>query len=234
MIATMNAKSCEEIKSFLSRMSDVYKVPYETHPKDRLRQCVFGGTTNTEQFLPFDRSGNRRFLPVKTDRNQMEKHILDDENYSRRYIDQLWAEAMTLYRNRDFSLKFSPEMEQILEQKLNDHMPEDTKVGVIQAFLDHCTERYVCSRMIYEKAFHREGQEPKMWELREINDIMNGSIKGWRRVKQHRYPEYGVQLSWERITEGAASDTAISRGTGVSDGFVTVTKQMQIPFNEIE
>mgnify|MGYP000131640492 CR=1 FL=1 len=45
MIATANAKSIEEIKSFLSRQKEVYKIPYETHPEDRLRQCVFGGTS---------------------------------------------------------------------------------------------------------------------------------------------------------------------------------------------
>ena len=44
MIATANAKSIEEIKSFLSRQKEVYKIPYETHPEDRPRQCVFGGT----------------------------------------------------------------------------------------------------------------------------------------------------------------------------------------------
>ncbi len=32
MIATANAKSIEEIKSFLSRQKETYKVPYETHP----------------------------------------------------------------------------------------------------------------------------------------------------------------------------------------------------------
>ncbi len=63
MIATANAKSIEEIKSFLSRQKETYKVPYETHPADRLRQCVFGGTTNRQDFLPRDRTGNRRFLP---------------------------------------------------------------------------------------------------------------------------------------------------------------------------
>ena len=41
MIATANAKSIEEIKSFLSRQKETYKIPYETHPADRLRQCVF-------------------------------------------------------------------------------------------------------------------------------------------------------------------------------------------------
>ena len=38
MIATANAKSIEEIKSFLSKQKETYKVPYETHPADRLRQ----------------------------------------------------------------------------------------------------------------------------------------------------------------------------------------------------
>ena len=45
MIATANAKRIEEIKSFLSRQKEVCKIPYETHPADRLRQCVFGGTS---------------------------------------------------------------------------------------------------------------------------------------------------------------------------------------------
>ena len=37
MIATANAKSIEEIKSFLSRQKEAYKIPYETHPADRPR-----------------------------------------------------------------------------------------------------------------------------------------------------------------------------------------------------
>ena len=51
MIATANAKSIEEIKSFLSKQKETYKVPYETHPADRLRQCVFAGTTNRQDFF---------------------------------------------------------------------------------------------------------------------------------------------------------------------------------------
>ena len=96
MIATANAKSIEEIKSFLSKQKETYKVPYETHPADRLRQCVFAGTTNRQDFLPRDRTGNRRFIPIPVDAELAEVHILDNEEESRTYIDQLWAEAMTL------------------------------------------------------------------------------------------------------------------------------------------
>ena len=86
MIATASAKSIEEIKSFLSRQKEVYKIPYETHPADRLRQCVFGGTSNAMDFLPLDRSGNRRFLPVQVCPEQAEVHILEDEAASRTYL----------------------------------------------------------------------------------------------------------------------------------------------------
>ena len=36
MIATANARSIEEIKSFLSRQKETYKVPYETHPASQI------------------------------------------------------------------------------------------------------------------------------------------------------------------------------------------------------
>ena len=64
MLATSSAKSIEEIRSFISRQKETYRTPYESQPKDRLRQCVFGGPSNTLDFLPLDRAGNRRFLPI--------------------------------------------------------------------------------------------------------------------------------------------------------------------------
>ena len=51
MKATITAKNIEQIKSFLSRQKETYKVPYEVHPEDRPRQCVFCGTSNDLNFL---------------------------------------------------------------------------------------------------------------------------------------------------------------------------------------
>ena len=79
MKATVTAKNIEQIKSFLSRQKETYKVPYELHPEDRPRQCVFCGTSNDLNFLPLDRTGNRRFAPVMTDMSKAEVHILDNE-----------------------------------------------------------------------------------------------------------------------------------------------------------
>ena len=170
MMATANAKSIEEIKSFLSRQKEVYKIPYETHPADRPRQCVFGGTSNALDFLPLDRSGNRRFIPVMVYPEQAEVHILEDEAASRAYIEQMWAEAMEIYRSGRFKLAFSPTMQRYLKEHQRDFMPEDTKAGMIQAYLDKYTGSMVCSKQLYKEALmplRRNWQQPIICMLSE-------------------------------------------------------------------
>ena len=228
MIATTNAKSIEDIKSFLSRQKETYKVPYATEPEDRLRQCVFGGTSNALDFLPLDRSGNRRFLPIMVHPERSEVHILEDEAASRQYMDQLWAEAMTIYRKGKVSLRLSKEMNTQLVQLQKEFMPEDTKVGVIQAFLDAYDGDMVCSKLLHHEALRRF-EEPKSWEIREINEIMNQSITGWIPYPNPRsYKKYGKQRGWMR--ENKAPETE----TSPLDGFQKLTEeecsQMQFPF----
>jgi predicted P-loop ATPase len=225
MIATANAKSIEEIKSFLSRQKEVYKIPYETHPADRPRQCVFGGTSNALDFLPLDRSGNRRFLPVLVKPEQAEVHILEDEAASRAYISQMWAEAMTIYRSGGWKLTFSRSMVRYLREHQQDFMPEDTKAGMIQAYLDRYTGSTVCSKQLYKDALNHPFDEPKQWEIREINEIMNQCVTGWRYFSNPRiFPEYGRQKGWERqqIPDNEAEK--------IGAGFVEETGQIDLPF----
>ena len=225
MIATANAKSIEEIKSFLSRPKETYKIPYETHPADRKRQCVFGGTSNTLDFLPLDRTGNRRFVPVMVYPERADVHILDDEAASRAYINQMWAEAMEIYRSGDFKLKFSPAMDEYLKAHQREFMPEDTKASQIQDYLDNYKGNMVCSKQLYREALGHLYDEPKQWELREINDIMNNAVTGWRAFVNPRYfPEpYRRQKGWERIEQS-------DNGT---DGFHELSeaeiRQLEIP-----
>ncbi len=124
MMATANAKSIEE------------------------RQCVFGGTSNALDFLPLDRSGNRRFIPVMVYPEQAEVHILEDKAASRAYIEQMWAEAMEIYKSGRFKLAFSPALQRYLKEHQRDFMPEDTKAGMIQAYLDKYTGSMVCSKQL--------------------------------------------------------------------------------------
>ena len=117
-------------------------------PKDRLRQCVFGGSSNTLDFLPLDRAGNRRFLPIMIYPENAEVHILEDEDASRAYLLQVWAEAMTIYRSGHYSMKFSKSIQRQLVEVQKDFMPEDTEAGQIQGFLEHYTGSMVCSKPV--------------------------------------------------------------------------------------
>ena len=228
MIATANAKSIEEIKSFLSRQKEVYKIPYETHPADRLRQCVFGGTSNAMDFLPLDRSGNRRFLPVQVCPEQAEVHILEDEAASRAYLQQVWAEAMSIYRAGGWKLTFSPEMVRYLKEHQKDFMPEDTKAGMIQAFLDSYAGDTVCSKQLYKEALNHAFDEPKQWEIREINEIMNQCVTGWTYFSNPRsFAGYGRQKGWKR--EKAATGSG-NQAAEIPDGFLEITEQIEMPF----
>ena len=229
MIATANAKSIEEIKSFLSRQKETYKVPYETHPADRLRQCVFGGTTNRQDFLPRDRTGNRRFLPVTVYPERAEVHILDDEAAARAYIEQMWAEAMTIYRSGKYKLSFSIEMNRYLNAHQQDFMQEDTQAGMIYAYLEDYTGDRACSKQLYEEALGNLNS-PADWETRAICEIMNtgiagGIIQGWAAYKSpKRYKKYGSQKGWERVNQDPPE----------GDGFQEITeeeaRQMELPF----
>ena len=203
MLATSNAKSIEEIRSFISRQKETYRTPYETQPKDRLRQCVFGGSSNTLDFLPLDRAGNRRFLPVMIYPEKAEVHILEDEAASREYLLQVWAEAMTIYRSGEYSMKFSKEIQKQLVEVQKDFMPEDTEAGQIQGFLEHYTGNVVCSKQLFKEALGHAFEEPKRWQLQNINEIMNTVVTGWKPFSNPRmFAGYGRQRGWEREISG--------------------------------
>lgn len=217
MLATANAKSIEEIKAFISRQKDIYRSAYAHFAETRYRQCVFCGTTNNQDFLPMDRTGNRRFIPLLADRDNMEVHILDNEKESRAYMEQMWAEAMEIYQSGEYSLTLSKEMTEVLEEIQEEFKPEDTKAGIVQDWLDRTTEPYVCTRMIWKEALCRL-DEPKRWELQEIADIMNHSIRGWVKCQKtgnrHLFAgTYGRQRAWER--DGKNEFVPVDKGAAV-------------------
>ena len=206
MVATARSKSIEETKSFLSRQKETYRDSYAVYALDRPRQCVFGGTSNIKRFLPFDRTGNRRFVPVQTNRAEMEVHILENEKESRQYIDQVWAEAMMLYRNGNFKLAFSKETETQLDKLRQEFMADDTEAGMIQAWLDEHEDRKVCSLMLFKEALDNPYVKPKKAETDRICEIMNTSIAGWKQGTMTRFKDYGTQRSWVCVNENCKRD----------------------------
>ena len=117
--------------------------------------------------------------PYRLCQEKAQIHILEDEAASRAYLNQVWAEAMEIYKSGRWKLIFSTEMVHHLKEHQRDFMPEDTKAGIIQDFLDSCPGDTICSRQLYKEALNHAFDEPKQWEIREINEIMNQCVIGW-------------------------------------------------------
>ena len=240
MVATANAKSIEDIKSFLSRDKDTYKFPYDRYAADHLRQCVFAGTTNKTDFLPMDRSGNRRFLPVQVHPERAEVHILADEAASRAYINQMWSEIMAIYKSGEYSIHLNRDMEKQLAQEQEQYQQEDTLAGQIYSFMENFPGNKLCSKQIYHEGLNHPFDEPKQWETREIFEIVNigianGSIQGWCPFpNSRRFDKYGTQRGWERIPAQAAHPVTPSVNQPVGNfeqtGFIEVVPDHDFPF----
>ena len=158
-----------------------------------------------------------------------ETHILDNEEESRAYIDQLWAEAMTIYNSGDYRLAFSHAMQETLQAHQQDFMQEDAQAGMIYAFLEDYAGDRVCSKQLYAEALGNTNILAE-WETRAICEIMNtgisrGDIQGWQAHKTaKRYPKYGVQKGWERVT---SPETGAENFSEITDA---EAEQMGFPF----
>lgn len=86
---SFRGKDGPRIKAFISSKADNYRPSYGRRNRVHPRTCVFAGTTNEHAYL-IDRTGNRRFWPVKC-------HGVVDVAGIERDRDQLWAEAVYRY-----------------------------------------------------------------------------------------------------------------------------------------
>lgn len=95
-LASFRGKANEEIKHFLTKKADDFRMPYGKINQPYPRQCVFGGTVNDVEYLS-DPTGNRRFLPVRCHGLEAFGGKIDVDGL-RKVRDQLWAEAVHRYK----------------------------------------------------------------------------------------------------------------------------------------
>jgi len=85
-----SSRDVERYKAFFSSPSDNYRPSYGRRNVKLARQCVCIGTVNEQIYLT-DRTGNRRFWPIKCGRVDLVSLAKD--------VDLLWAEALSRYQS---------------------------------------------------------------------------------------------------------------------------------------
>lgn len=121
----------EAVKMFLSKCEDIYRVAYGKRTSHFPRQCVFFGTSNDKEFLR-DKTGSRRFWPVDVGLEKPKKYIFKDLEKER---DQIWAEAVVLYKSGEKLYLEGKELEEAIRQQ-EEHSEENSKTGLILEYLD--------------------------------------------------------------------------------------------------
>lgn len=88
-LATARRTDVETMRAFITRRTDVLRLPYGRIIEEFPRRCVFVGTTNDDTPLR-DMHGSRRYWPVTVGRVNVEALVAER--------DQLFAEALVVYK----------------------------------------------------------------------------------------------------------------------------------------
>jgi predicted P-loop ATPase len=85
-------RETDRVKAFFSRPADRFRSAYGKANQDHPRQCAFVGTSNHLEFI--DVTGNRRFWPFRIF-GPIDVAAIEADR------DQLWAEAVEMFRRGD-------------------------------------------------------------------------------------------------------------------------------------
>jgi predicted P-loop ATPase len=166
------------MRSFLSRQTDVFRVPYARRAKAFPRQSIFIGSINPELCEDIgwlkDTTGNRRYWPIRCG-------TIDVEGF-RKVRDQLWAEALKYYRSGavPFLEDANIEAQATIEQQ--------KRMGA-----DPWYER------VLEWITYGFGKDKKVLTLSQLFcDCLGGKFAMINRVEQRRIADIMRSLKWEK------------------------------------
>ena len=216
LLALTKAKEQEAVKSYITRQKDKYRRPYDRQTTEYPRRCTFIGTTNNEQFLK-DKTGNRRFYPVKV--HSSGYWLFDHETECREYIRQCWAEAKAKYDKREMPNYANKELRDTYKAAQDEAMEDDWRIGVIEEYLSRkSVGALVCIKQIANEALSSNPdfpQNPTPKDSQEIGQLMR-RFPEWKKCEKKRRidSKYGPQWCWER-----------------TDGFQVLTDDLALPFD---
>jgi len=130
-LAGLRKLDVEIVKSFLTRTDDKFRQSYGTVVESHPRNNIIVGTTNSESGFLRDITGNRRFWPVRVHGNSR----LSVFGMTQQTIDQIWAEALEMYRSGE-ELTVSDEVAAMAYVQQQQAMEADDREGIIIDYLE--------------------------------------------------------------------------------------------------
>ncbi|MCD7812190.1 MAG: virulence-associated E family protein, partial [Ruminococcus sp.] len=222
-LAGMKKADTDKVKSFISRQDDKYRASFGRRVMSHPRQCIFFGTTNSQNGYLRDITGNRRFWNVKLSGNGKYKPW-DLDTCT---IDQIWAETIQL-TNAGEKLFLEGDLEEYAREEQREAMEQDEREGLVREYLEmllpenwgemdiysrrsyvHDTDdptrpkgvkirQTVCNMEIWCECFDRSKEDLKPYDSYAIAAIML-RIEGWTKSERRlHFPIYGRQRVYVR------------------------------------
>ena len=155
-LAGMRKADLDKVKAFISRQDDKYRASFGRRVTPHPRQCVFFGTTNSQNGYLRDITGNRRYWNVKVPGNGRYKPWDMDEDT----VKQVWAEVM-VYAKAGEKLYLSPELEDYAKEEQRAAMERDDREGLVQEYLDMLLPDTWDSMDVYKRRdYVRDADDP--------------------------------------------------------------------------
>ncbi len=155
-LAGMRKADLDKVKAFISRQDDKYRASFGRRVTPHPRQCVFFGTTNSQNGYLRDITGNRRYWNVKVPGNGRYKPWDMDEDTVR----QIWAEVM-VYAKAGEKLYLPTELEAYAKEEQRAAMERDDREGLVQEYLDMLLPDTWDSMDVYKRRdYVRDADDP--------------------------------------------------------------------------
>ncbi len=98
-MAGLARANLERLKANVSRRNDgSVRLAYRRNPEPMPRRAIFFGTSNDDECLPNDATGNRRFVVVEL---QGDRARMQVEDYMAEHRDELWSAAAYEYLHKE-------------------------------------------------------------------------------------------------------------------------------------
>ena len=181
--------SIQNMKAFITREYEEFRKPYGIEEESMRRPSVLVGTTNSSSFLN-DPTGDRRFWVLSIPDNKV-----IDLNWVRTNRDQVWAQAVHLYRQGQIWWLTDDEMLLSNERNSNYRRPQPLEEEV-EHFLstkpDHLnlsvktSKKYVDNLGFTLKQLVELGLDKKLVDIKSYeatNIVSYLETKGWLRIR---------------------------------------------------
>lgn len=167
-----NRSSFEVVKKFITEQVFRYRPSYGKYIMTFNKGFVMARTTNEVQHLK-DKSGDRRFLSIKCDEKRQRVHPV--EGLKQEEIDQVWGEAVYLWKHTKDPFKLSPKQEAILADNRQQFLATSEVEDEIKVLLDgqFKDRKFISNQEMRQALMIELGREVKSKDIKTMRYVMS-------------------------------------------------------------